>query len=165
MRSLLSFLLIGVPVTLILTLVGLSHGMLEDAKQRARGVGADIMVRAPARQPASQLERCLDAREVRRLSCASMPHVKLAMGVINHSDRRFPLVITGLDLDKFNAMSGGFTYLAGQRFAGPDDILVDKYYAKQKKLQVGDTITAAQSRMARGAASSTAVNWRAWWSL
>ena len=27
MRSLLSFLLIGVPVTLILTLVGLAHGM------------------------------------------------------------------------------------------------------------------------------------------
>jgi hypothetical protein len=29
MRSLLSILLIGVPVTLILSLVGLSHGMLE----------------------------------------------------------------------------------------------------------------------------------------
>jgi len=46
MRSLLSFLLIGVPVTLILTLVGLSTGMLNDSKQRARGVVADILVRA-----------------------------------------------------------------------------------------------------------------------
>ena len=46
MRSLLSFLLIGVPVTLILTLQGLSSGMLNDAKDRARGVGADILVRA-----------------------------------------------------------------------------------------------------------------------
>jgi hypothetical protein len=46
MRSLLSFLLIGVPVTLILTLEGLSTGMLHDAQDRARGVGADILVRA-----------------------------------------------------------------------------------------------------------------------
>ena len=48
MRSLLSILLIGVPVTLILTLVGLSHGMLEDSQSRARGVGADIVVRGSA---------------------------------------------------------------------------------------------------------------------
>ena len=45
MRSLLSFLLIGVPVTLMLTLVGLSHGMIADSQRRARGSGADIMVR------------------------------------------------------------------------------------------------------------------------
>ena len=37
MRSLLSILLIGVPVTLILSLVGLSHGMLEDSQRRTRG--------------------------------------------------------------------------------------------------------------------------------
>ena len=45
MRSLLSILLIGVPVTLILCLVGLSHGLLEDSQRRTRGIGADIMVR------------------------------------------------------------------------------------------------------------------------
>ena len=42
MRSLLSFLLIGVPVTLILTLVGLSHGMLADSERRARGTGGRL---------------------------------------------------------------------------------------------------------------------------
>ena len=46
-RSLLSILLIGVPVTLILCLVGLSHGMMEDSQRRARGIGADIIVRPP----------------------------------------------------------------------------------------------------------------------
>ena len=47
MRSMLSILLIGVPVTLILTLVGLSHGMMEDSAHRPRGIGADIIVRPP----------------------------------------------------------------------------------------------------------------------
>ena len=43
MRSLLSILLIGVPVTLILCLVGLSHGFIEDSQRRQRGIGADIV--------------------------------------------------------------------------------------------------------------------------
>ena len=47
MRSLLSILLIGVPVTLILCLVGLSHGFLEDSQRRTRGIGADVIVRPP----------------------------------------------------------------------------------------------------------------------
>jgi len=44
---LLSILLIGVPVTLMLTLVGLSRGFVEDTTIRTRGIGADIIVRSP----------------------------------------------------------------------------------------------------------------------
>ena len=46
-RTLVSALAIGVQVTMVLTLVGLSRGMVEDAQQRARGVGADIVIRTP----------------------------------------------------------------------------------------------------------------------
>jgi putative ABC transport system permease protein len=46
--------------------------------------------------------------------------------------------MTGIDLNAFNTMSGGFRYLSGGSFQGPDDILVDEYYAKQNKLKVGD---------------------------
>jgi len=68
-----------------------------------------------------------------------VPHVKQAMGVINHSID-FPLIITGLNQDEFNFMSGGFTYLEGHGLRDPDDVLVDKLYAKQKKLQLGSTV-------------------------
>jgi ABC-type antimicrobial peptide transport system permease subunit len=47
LRTLLSVLLIAIPVTLILTLVGLSQGMLEDSARRTRGVGADILIKPP----------------------------------------------------------------------------------------------------------------------
>ncbi len=46
-RTLLSVLLIAVPVMLILTLVGLSAGFFEDSARRAKGVGADILFRPP----------------------------------------------------------------------------------------------------------------------
>jgi hypothetical protein len=46
-RTLLSVLAIGVEVTMILTLVGISYGTLDESARRARGVGADIVVRPP----------------------------------------------------------------------------------------------------------------------
>ena len=61
-RSLLSTLLIGVPVTLILCLIGLSTGLLEDSQRRARGVVA----------------RVVDAR---------VGHVTVVVVVLPHADR------------------------------------------------------------------------------
>lgn len=140
MRSLLSFLLIGVPVTLILTLQGLASGMLNDAKERARGVGADMLVRASSTQiGVAQTADALPEKYVNYFR-TEVPHVKLAMGVINHSID-FPLIITGLNTDEFAQMSGGFTYLEGRGLRDPDDILVDTPYAKQKKVKPGATIT------------------------
>jgi putative ABC transport system permease protein len=48
-RTLLSVLAIAIEVTMILTLVGLSRGMLDDSARRARGVGADIWIRSNSR--------------------------------------------------------------------------------------------------------------------
>ena len=47
LRTLLSVIAIGVEVTMILTLVGVSNGTLDATARRARGVGADVLVRPP----------------------------------------------------------------------------------------------------------------------
>ena len=140
MRSLLSFLLIGVPVTLILTLQGLSSGMLNDSKERARGVGADLMVRASSTTMAVQASTEAVSEKYLPYFRNKVPHVKLATGVMNRSIE-FPLYITGIDQDEFAKMSGGFTFRAGRGLRDPDDILVDELYARQKKLHVGSTIS------------------------
>jgi len=140
MRSLLSFLLIGVPVTLILTLVGLANGMLRDSQERARGVGADLLVRASSTTDTVGLSSESVRESYLHYFRTEVPHVKLAIGVINRSID-FPLFITGIDQDEFNAMTGGFTYLAGHGLRNPDDILVDELYARQKKLEIGATIS------------------------
>ena len=46
-RSIISIVAVGVEVTLIMLIVGLALGMLNDSKQRTKGVGADVMVRPP----------------------------------------------------------------------------------------------------------------------
>ena len=138
MRSLLSTFLIAVPVTLILCLVGLSQGMLADSARRARGVGADIIVRPPKTSALTLSGAPIPEKLVDRLE--QEPHVALAMGMITHpvSSATF---ITGINLDRFNLMSGGFKYLEGGPFQGPDDIIIDQYYARQNKLHAGDRIT------------------------
>ena len=136
-RTFLSILLIGVPVTLILCLVGLSHGMVDESVRRTRSINADIDVRPPG-STMFTLGGGVDDRVVPVLE--RMPHVKIAMGVVNQSAGGPTLIATGLDLEQFKAMSGGFTYLAGGPFQGPDDVLVDEYFATQKHKRVGDSI-------------------------
>ena len=137
-RTLLSVFLIAVPVTLILCLVGLSHGMLEDSARRMRGVGADIIVRPPGTSAltlsgAPIPEKMLDLLQ-------KQPHVALAVGMIVHPITSVTFV-TGIDLQSFNQISGGFKYLEGGAFQGPDDVIIDQYYARQEKLHAGDRIT------------------------
>lgn len=135
-RTLLSILLIAVPVTLILCLVGLSQGMTNESLRRARSIGADISVRPPG-STIFTLGGAMPDQVVTAL--AQMPHVKMAMGVVNQSVG--PMIYaTGLDLKQFTAMSGGFTYLQGGPFQTPDDVIIDEYYALQKHKRVGDPI-------------------------
>jgi putative ABC transport system permease protein len=142
-RTLLSVFLIAVPVTLILCLVGLSHGMLEDSARRMRGVGADIIVRPPGTSALTLSGAPIPEKMLDLLR--KQPHVALAVGMIVHPITSVTFV-TGIDLQSFNQISGGFKYLEGGPFQGPDDVIIDQYYARQEKLHVGDRITNVLNR-------------------
>jgi len=79
-RTSLSVLLIGVPVTLMLTLVGLSEGTLRESAERQKGVGADILIRPPGTSPITLSSAPLPQSMVAMLS--QWPHVSLASGTI-----------------------------------------------------------------------------------
>ncbi len=134
MRSLLSMFLIAVPVTLILCLVGLSRGMLADSARRARGIGADIVVRPPKTSALTLSGAPIPEKLVDRIQ--QQPHVALAIGMMVHPVSSVSFV-SGIDLNAFNRMSGGFKYIEGGPFSGPNDLIVDEYYAKQHHLRAG----------------------------
>jgi putative ABC transport system permease protein len=137
-RTLLSVLAIAVEVTMILTLVGVSHGTLDSTKDRARGVGADIIVRPPNSQVMSSLSSAPISDKLPAVLLQE-PHVTQATGTVIQS-LTFPDSITGLDFAAFNKMSGGFNYLSGGDPVGDNEMIVDQYYAQQKHLSVGSTI-------------------------
>ncbi len=137
-RTLLSIIAISIQVTMVLTLVGLSEGMLQEQARRARGIGADIIIRPPSssvinfgvNMPAAIIPKVIEAQ----------PHVAAATGVLVQGTGMLNY-ITGVDLTTFNKLNGGFRFVEGGPFQGPDDILVDSYYADQHKYQVGDNVT------------------------
>ncbi len=134
LRTLLSVMLVGVPVALVLCLVGLSRGMLDETARRARGIGADIVVRPPGSSVLSVTGAPLSDRLVNRVE--REPHVVQAMGSLNFSMSGFTFV-AGVNVDEFNRMNGGFKFLEGASFRRPDDILIDGFYARQNNLRTG----------------------------
>ena len=137
LRTLLSILLIAIPVTLILTLVGISEGLLQESAKRTRGVGADILVRPPNTSLMTFSSASMSQGLVPWLE--QQPHVTLAVGTAIAQVSGLTSA-SGVDFHKFEQMSGGFDYVEGGPFRQPDDVLIDDYYARQQKVHAGDYI-------------------------
>lgn len=136
LRTLLVVSAIAIQVNLILTLVGMSYGMLNDFQRRSRGVNADIIVRPPNTSALSIGVPSMKEAMVKFF--LEQPHVTDAMGVTVHNMAGFLNSVTGVDPQKFDAFTGGFTYKEGGPWKKPDDVVVDEYYAAQQKLHAGD---------------------------
>jgi putative ABC transport system permease protein len=139
-RSLISVIAIALEVTLILLIVGLCYGIMNDVKNRNAGIGADVIVQPPGSsffQGISGAPVSVKVADVLR----RMPHVKVVSPVVWQIATGGGLeVIDGIDLSSFEALGGPFQYVEGGPFQGPDDALVDDYIARQKHVRVGDTI-------------------------
>ncbi|MBZ5631609.1 MAG: ABC transporter permease [Acidobacteriia bacterium] len=135
-RTLLSVIAIGVEVTLILTLVGLSRGVLGDMAARSRGTGADILIRPPE---SSGFTFSYTMPEKIVNVVRAQPHVAMATGTFVKYIDSFSS-ITGIHLEEFNAMSGGLKLIKGRLFQDPDDLVVDEVFAQQHHLKPGSTI-------------------------
>jgi putative ABC transport system permease protein len=138
-RTAIGVLAIGFEVMLIIVIVGLTSGMLQETAKRIEGIGADIMVQAPGSQiiltmsgapmPAKIAERLRELRYVQSVTPALL-QFNTTGGVDT---------IWGIDALTFHDVSNGFVFLQGHNLEGPDDVLIDDWQAKAKHLKVGDT--------------------------
>jgi putative ABC transport system permease protein len=136
-RTALSAVAIGLQVTMVLTLVGVSRGMLDESARRQRGTQADILVRDGG---AAVIGFSVDMKAKYLPYIQKFPGVELATGTLVQPVGMLD-AITGIDYESFNRMSGGFKFLEGGPFQGPDDLIIDDIYARTKKLSVGGKIT------------------------
>jgi putative ABC transport system permease protein len=136
-RSLISIVAVALEVTLILLIVGLSLGMVNDSKQRQAGIGADVVVMPPG---SSYIVGLTGAPMPIKIGgvVGKLPHVKVAAPVITQVSTNGTLeVIAGIDLPSYEAL-GPFHFIQGGPFQGPDDVLIDDILAKAKHIHVGD---------------------------
>lgn len=134
-RTALSIIAVAVEVLLILSVIGLTTGLLEEAAQRQKGIGADIIVQPPG------------GAVIMGMGTAPMP-VKIADPL-----RKTPgvaavapvflqtfgglTVAYGIEQESFTKVTGGFQVLEGRTLRGGFDLVVDDIYAKNNNLSVG----------------------------
>jgi putative ABC transport system permease protein len=139
-RTAISVLAVAIEVGMVMLVVGLTHGMLHDSAQRIGGLGADVMVEAPH---ASMFLGMTSAPMPIKLGdrFAQIDHVQAVTPVLFQFDSSGVSLIWGIDMESWNRVTGGFVYHSGGPFDGPDDVLVDDWYARQNHVKAGQTLT------------------------
>jgi putative ABC transport system permease protein len=139
MRTFIGVMAVAVEVALVVLIVGLTSGLLQETAKRIEGIGADIMVQPPAASvflgfSGSPMPIKIGAR------LAAKKYVQsVAPALLQFNSTGGVEVVYGIEPESFRAVSGGFVFLQGRDMEGPDDLLVDDWAAKAKKLKVGDT--------------------------
>jgi putative ABC transport system permease protein len=147
LRSVTSVLAVAIEVVMILSIVAIFMGMLNDQKERTNGIGADLMMEPSHASIMNGISGApipiKDIEVIRRL-----PHVAVAAPVITQfrtASNDFG-VVYGIDYPSFNALRP-FVFVAGGPFNGPNDVIVDDVFASGrnpstgKAYAVGDTIS------------------------
>lgn len=140
-RALVSVLAISLEVMLILLVMGIAHGMIEDNADRQENLGADVIVR-PANAPplffttGSTIIPEAVAETLTRLDSVREVTPILFLAELRGGWR----TIYGIDLPSFEAVAGSLEFLEGRRFSGPEarEAIIDDRHARSKGLAVGD---------------------------
>jgi putative ABC transport system permease protein len=139
-RTVLSIMAVAIEVLLIIMVVGLTHGMLQESAQRTKGVGAEIMVQpqttslfmgfSGAPMPAQIADVLEEIAGVRAVTPV-MVQASTSGGVT---------LIYGIEPNGFDVVSGGFRFLDGHGLESGDEAVIDDIYAASRNLEVGQTI-------------------------
>jgi putative ABC transport system permease protein len=140
LRSIISIFAVAIEVVMILSIVGIFMGMLNDQKQRTNGIGADLMM-MPSN--ASYFNGVSGAAMpvVDQQALIKLPHVKIVSAAIQKiSTKPSVEILYGVDYPSFDALKP-FVFLSGGPFQGPDDAIIDDVLAGSgKQFHVGDPI-------------------------
>jgi putative ABC transport system permease protein len=140
LRSIISVLAVAIEVIMILSIVGIFMGMLNDQKQRTNGIGADLVVspsNASFMNGVSGAVIPVKFVDVFR----KMPHVAAASPVISDFSMTGSVeILYGIDYASYNALKP-FIFLSGGAFKSPNDVIIDDVFARAGEgHHVGETI-------------------------
>ncbi len=138
-RALVSVVAVALGVVLLLVSLGLSYGQLMDTAQRTKGIGGDFIL-----QPS-------DASLFFALNSGNLPvKVKRVIEEVEGVGAVTPILakflgdkfhlIFGIDPESFSGVNQDLSFVAGKRFSGPREVIIDTIYANSKQLSVGDPI-------------------------
>jgi putative ABC transport system permease protein len=145
MRTVISIMAVAIEVVMILSIVGIFMGILNDQNQRTNGIGADLMLLPSnasffngvggASMPVKNME-----------ALVKLPHVAAVSPAIQKLSTSGNVeILYGIDYESFNALKP-FRFVAGGPFNGPSDAIIDTVFAgghnpaTGRPYAVGDTV-------------------------
>jgi putative ABC transport system permease protein len=144
LRSIISISAVAIEVIMILSIVGIFMGMLNDQKSRTNGIGADVMMlpsNASFFNGASGAAMPVKDEE----ALIKLPHVIVVSPAIQKISTNGSVeILYGVDYKSFDALKP-FVFVAGGPFQGPNGAIIDDIFAAnrnpatQKPYAVGDT--------------------------
>lgn len=143
-RTTVGILAVALGVALVLVLVGLAHGSLEETADRIKNVGADIIFQAPDSSPFLVLNSgVLDERYGSRL--LEVPGIEAAAPVLTGrltslKGENKLVMIFGVDERSYNQVGTGIQIVEGRGLEQPGDLVVDTVLAAADDIAVGDTL-------------------------
>ncbi len=140
LRSIISVLAVAIEVIMILSIVGIFMGMLNDQKQRTNGIGADLMMRPSG---ASYMNGIGGATMPVKFAdvLRRLPHVAVVSPVNQSLSTKGTVeVIDGIDYPSYAALKP-FIFVTGGPFQGPYDMVIDDVAARSNGgYHVGSTM-------------------------
>lgn len=128
LRTLISVVAVAIEVVMILSIVAIMVGMVNNATHEQSGIGADIIVRPPNASFISAVGGAPVPAKIADV-LAKLPHVAVAAPAITDFNMAGGVeTIWGIDFESYNALRP-FVFLAGGPYTGPNDVIVDDLYA------------------------------------
>lgn len=138
-RSLITMSAVALEVAMILLVVAVFYGYLTGSRESQMGVGADLLVQPPGSSALVGMSGAPISVKVGKV-LLGIPHVSVAAPVIWAFSQKPLEIVYGIDLATYDQLPPGFVYLSGGPFQGPNDVIVDDFFASMNHMVVGRTI-------------------------
>ncbi|MFQ5789638.1 MAG: ABC transporter permease [Acidobacteriota bacterium] len=144
-RTGVGILAVAIEVALVLVLVGLAYGTIDESADRMKNVGADVIFQSPDSSPFLVLNTgVMSERLTEKLSnvrgVGAVAPV-LTGQVTRLKDKNKFVMIFGVRPETYDRIGRGIQIVEGRGLENPDDLVVDTVLAAADDLKVGDSLT------------------------
>jgi putative ABC transport system permease protein len=143
-RTTVGILAVALGVALVLVLVGLAHGSLDETAERIKNVGADFIFQGPDSSPFLVLNSGVMPERYGEL-LTEVPGVAVAAPVLTGRITRLKgenklVMMFGIDEKTYNRVGSGIRIVKGHNLESPGDLLVDEVLSATDGIHIGDTM-------------------------
>lgn len=141
-RTIISIIGVALGIILIVLMVGLSHGMLQEQGRRNSNVGAEILFTRPNNYgPGTSSVLAVPVQYGPKIAELSGVEAVSPIGqYLKPSNQSFGMeMVEGIEIESYQKVTN-LTISQGKNLTNDEEVIIDPIYSRDKKVKVGDSI-------------------------